>query len=40
MYNLNITDSHSYIFFYNSLKSLGRILLGRKYKLSIFFYVH
>ena len=34
MYNLNIIYRHSYIFF-NSLKSLVRILLGRKYKLSI-----
>ena len=34
IYNLNIIDSHSYIFF-NSLKSPVRILLGRKYKLSI-----
>ena len=34
IYNLNIIDNHSYIFF-NSLKSPVRILLGRKYKLSI-----
>ena len=32
MYNLNIIDSHSYILFFNSLKSLVRILLGKKYK--------
>ena len=37
MYNLNIIDKHSYMFF-NSLKSLVRILLGRKYKLSIFLF--
>ena len=36
IYNLNIIDSHSYIYFFNSLKSLVRILLGRKCKLSIF----
>ena len=34
--NLNIIDSHSYIYIFNSLKILVRMLLGIKYKLSIF----
>ena len=38
IYNLNTIDSYSYIFF-NSLKSLVRILLGIKCKLSMFIYL-
>ena len=30
--NLNIIDSHSYIYIFNSLKILVRMLLGIKYK--------
>ena len=36
--NLNIIDSHSYIYIFNSLKILVRMLLGIKYKLSMFFF--
>ena len=36
---LNTIDSHSCIFFFNTLKNLVKILLCRKCKLSVFVYL-
>ena len=37
IYNIIIIDGHFYIYIFNSLKSVVRILLGKKYKFFLFY---